>query len=262
MIDQLAIRFSRSIPTYNNAAVIQEEMAVKLTAMILEVGTSFDHVYEIGAGTGLLTRMLVSSLDISSLWVNDLCEAMQQPISSVLQEFPDLRWEFVAGDAEKLIIPGQLDLVASSAVFQWFDHLPDFLQKMAGQINEHGILAFSTFGEQNLHECKSISGKGINYIPLKQVKEMVGHHFEILHFEETLKVLYFDSALDVLRHLKQTGVNSFGKIPANENEEIYTPNIWTKKHLYAFCSQYEQQFRFNQKYPLTYHPAWFICRKK
>ena len=90
---------------------------------------------------------------------------------------------------------------------------------------------------------------------------MVGRHFDILHFEETQKVLYFDSARDVLLYMKQTGVNSFGKIPANENEKIYTPTIWTKKHLNAFCSQYEQQFWFNQACPLTYDPAWFVCRK-
>ena len=206
--------------------------------MIREVGPSFNHVYEIGAGTGLLTRMLASSLHISSLWVNDLCEDMQQPVSSILDAYPELHWEFVAGDAEKLIVPDHPDLVASNAVFQWFDHLPDFLQKLEGQLNEDGILAFSTFGEQNLHECKSVSGKGINYIPLEQVKEMVGRHFEILHFEETQKVLYFDSAMNVLLHLKQTGVNSIGKIPANENEKTYTPPIWTKKHLNAFCNQY------------------------
>jgi malonyl-CoA O-methyltransferase len=262
MIDQLGLRFARSISTYNNAALIQTEMAHKLTTVIREVGSSFHHVYEIGAGTGLLTRQLASSLQMSSLWVNDLCDAMQQPISAILQEFPALHWEFIAGDAEKLDIPGHPDLVASSAVFQWFDHLPDFLQKLGGQINEDGILAFSTFGEQNLHECKSVSGKGINYIPLDQVKEMVCCHFDILHFEETEKVLYFDSALDVLLHLKQTGVNSFGKMPANENGTSCSPLIWTKKHLNDFCSQYEQQFGHNEACPLTYHPAWFVCRKK
>ena len=72
--------------------------------------------------------------------------------------------------------------------------------------------------------------------------------------EENTVRLEFASPMDVLRHLKDTGVTGLKKEP------------WTRGRLESFCRRYAEEFpaasHSGDAVRLTYHPMFFVCRKR
>jgi malonyl-CoA O-methyltransferase len=52
----------------------------------------------------------------------------------------------------------------------------------------------------------------------------------------------------VLQHLRATGVNSIGQ------------QVWTRKQVNAFITEYTDRFSGGQGVCLTYHPLFIIAR--
>ena len=178
------------------------------------------------------------------MWIlNDLCEDCQEKIE---QLFPGSPPRFIAGDAETLSFPGKFDLIASASVFQWMKEPETFLHKLSGLLMQQGLLLFSTFVPGNLYEIKELTGKGLVY-PTSDT--LVGWlstaDFNLLHQEEDTIVLTFKTPLDVLRHLKATGVTATGN------------GCWTKGRQESFCRQYAEQFATTDgQVTLTYRPSF------
>jgi hypothetical protein len=62
--------------------------------------------------------------------------------------------------------------------------------------------------------------------------------------------LSFSSPLEVLKHLKETGVTGTAAQP------------WTRGRLQEFCRNYTGQFSDERgKVYLTFHPIYMVCRK-
>ena len=80
---------------------------------------------------------------------------------------------------------------------------------------------------------------------------MLEPDFEVIHAEEEVCTLYFDSPLEVLKHLKQTGVTGTEK------------KVWSRGRLQQFCENYSRLFSNEQgKVSLTYHPIYLLAKKK
>ena len=117
---------------------------------------------------------------------------------------------------------------------------------------QQGLLLFSTFVPGNLYEIKELTGKGLVY-PTSDT--LVGWlstaDFNLLHQEEDPIVLTFKTPLDVLRHLKATGVTATGN------------GCWTKGRQESFCRQYAEQFATTDgQVTLTYRPLYILATKK
>ncbi|MCC8174518.1 MAG: malonyl-[acyl-carrier protein] O-methyltransferase BioC, partial [Odoribacter sp.] len=91
----------------------------------------------------------------------------------------------------------------------------------------------------------------LDYINKDDIQKLVSESFDILHIEESLDTIYFNEPLEVLKHLKKTGVNSLSK-----------NWLWTKGSLSKFIEEYTSRFSVNNTFPLTYHPVYLVCRKK
>ena len=63
------------------------------------------------------------------------------------------------------------------------------------------------------------------------------------------RALCFATPREVLRHLRDTGVNGRASRP------------WTRRDLDAFCRDYDARFGKAGRVPLTYQPVWLIARK-
>ena len=121
--------------------------------------------------------------------------------------------------------------------------------KHAGIFPEGGILAFSTFGKDNMREIAAIEGASLHYWSLDEIKGMLPEGVELLYAGEETVTKYFDSAMSVLRHLKGTGVTGIRK------------EFWTRERLMAFGRKYAGLFAAaDGQLPLTYHPIWVVCR--
>lgn len=243
-------RFEKSIGTYTQEAIVQFEMNIQLTDMLLsQFSQPFDRVLEIGCGTMTLSDQLLQKASVHHYILNDLYKDVTS-LEKVKRAYPKTQFSFQQGDAEQISFPSSLDLIVSGSTFQWFSSLELFLEKLHGTLNKGGVVAFSTFGSSNLREIRSITGKGLAYDDFTHVKKTTLQHFDIIDASESEKRLFFDTPKDVLYHLKNTGVNG-----------VSNGHKWGKAQFIHFHETYKV-FAEAQGYPLTYHPMLFIIQKR
>lgn len=245
-------RFKKSINSYNNEAVVQKDMAIALASRLTTLNhASYSRVLEIGCGTGLLTNEILLRFAPNELILNDLVENMKNEISRINYNHEYSKWQFIPGDAEKLLFPGTFDLIVSASTFQWFKEPEKFFNHIGKKLDNKGILAFTTFGPRNLEEIKSLLNVGLNYPSTKELYRWLSDAFEIIECSEKLVQQQFATPLNVLKHIKQTGVNAIEK------------SIWTKGELSKFEDRYKKWYTNpNKSVTLTYNPIMVIAKKK
>lgn len=243
--------FTRSQLSYNQNARVQRMVAERVAYLLKRYRhATCQHIFEVGCGTGLLTKELLTLFDNDNLYINDLSE---QLCDFTAREYTLAPSHCFSGDFETISLPHSIDIVVSSSVFQWFTHPKETLSKIYDSLNPEGLLIFSTFGNQNMHEFYQILNQQfLENKPSDYWQEMLNERFEILHFEESEHILYFDTLMEILQHLKQTGVTGCNEEPRN----------WTRGNIQSIEEEYRKVFLFCGKLPLTYHPQYFVCRKR
>lgn len=247
--EKIKRRFTRAAATYDQQAVIQFKVADRLLNLIGQHAiVPPQKIFEIGCCTGLLTERIVDRFPgTSTLYINDLIPGFKQIVSDRITR--NIHFEFIEGDIETVPLPDELDLVISSSTFHWLEDLPSLLIRLKEKITPEGLLAFSMYSVHNLKEIKEIAGIGLSYPDPEQLKDMVGQHFQVLTFEEELITFKFNDPLDILRHLRETGVNALDG------------PTWSRSRLKEFIKLYRSRFSDNDHVRLTYHPVYCVARK-
>lgn len=242
--------FGKRLFSYAQHAVIQTSMADDLVWQLAQAHPDgFGQVLEIGCGSGLLTVAFLKRFGVERYVANDIVENCRVEAAGIVQQYPGIEFDFIGGDIERVTgLPSQLDAVISNATFQWLTDLPAFLTRLKTSVRPGGLLAFSTFGPQNLREIRHLTGVGLQYATCAEVRAWLADGFEVLHCEESVLPLSFQSPRAVLRHIRQTGVNGV------------TRQAWTKARLREFEQAYWRQFGANDTVPLTYHPIVCVAR--
>lgn len=247
---QIRQRFTRAWPTYGEHAVAQQRIARHLASLLpVYTGAHFKRALEIGCGNGGFTRELQRCARIDEWVLNDLCDAC---FPAVHMLFPDFLPVCLPGDATSLRFPGTYELIASASTFQWITDLPALFEKLSALSEPSGILLFSTFLPDNLHEIRQLTGKGLPYPTRRQIEAWLAPFFHILHAEDTKISLSFPTPLDVLKHLKYTGVTATSG-----------GTIWTRTQQDEFCRRYRRLFATEtHQVTLTYQPLYILAVKK
>lgn len=246
--DLIIRRFSKAAGSYEKEAMVQRRIAATLTDLLqgyLPV-PRIRQILEIGCGTGIFSRGLIQAFAPSRLWLNDLCPEMVNHLQDIL----DRNVTFEPGDAEKYAFRSTYNLIASCSALQWFKDPEAFFAKAHALLEPDGILAFSTFGKENLREVTAITHQGLPYLSLREITGRLSAGYEIIHASEERIIKTFPTPIEVLYHLKRTGVTGVGQ------------QQWTKEHLRRFCSEYHRLFNVDRALPLTYHPIYIIAKKK
>lgn len=244
--------FKKSISTYNENAVIQKNICKHLTELVnAHAQCSFDNVLEIGCGTGLMTECLIDNFNIGNIVLNDIVEDMSSEIHSLFESKLFSRFDFLPGDAEKFELESKFDLIISASTFQWFQDIDKVLSNMNNMLNTDGLFVFNTFASDNFCEIKTIKEGGLEYKSFEEMEDSLSKYFTIVHSEQTRQELHFNSVMDILKHLRLTGVN--GTKPKK---------AWTKGGLKDFEDKYSELFYSDKGYSLTYNPAYFVCKLK
>jgi len=245
-------RFGRSLCRYEDEAAVQRDMAWQLVAQIrLYGGFRHNSVLEIGCGTGQLTREMVSHLNVRRIVANDLVAQCAPRMAEAMQQVPELEFNFLPGDIESIELPpAAFDLAASNAVFHWVDDLAGLLERLNAALGADGLLAFTTFGPDNLREVAAVSGRGLCYRSFEEVTALVERRYRILHCGEHREVLRFPSPRRVLEHVRRTGANGLARVG------------WTRGVLRAFEGEYRERFGAGDEVTLTYHPMIFVARRR
>lgn len=241
-------RFSRAVESYNREAMAQRQIAHCMSDMLNRyLPRPCSRILEIGSGTGFLTRRLMDTLHPETLVLNDICQEMSTCFNDLLGSG---RATFLAGDAETLSFPKGQDLIVSCSALQWFVSPEQFFERCNALLKHKGYFAFTTFGRDNLKEITSVTGSGLHYRSLEELKEALQIHYDIVSAREERISLSFDTPLNVLYHLKHTGVTAIRQ------------QQWTKGDLQEFCDNYARLFSNGNSVTLTYHPIYIIAKKK
>lgn len=227
--------FAKAHATYAKSAIIQHQMCHTLMSMLPPISPK--RVLEIGCGVGNLTDIYVKRWQIEQLYLNDLYDILPKEPATLL-----------IGDIERLDLP-KVDAVLSGSALQWIKDLPCLLVRLYDALERGGVLAFSSFGQDNLCQIKTLTGVGLDYHRLDELVAMVQMAgFELVEACEERQTLYFDHPKDILRHIKNTGV-SLGKAQ------------WTRSSLNAFYADYHAKFATDKGYPISYHPVFVVAKK-
>ncbi len=244
-------RFAAGFEQYDTLALVQQQICDELAdALVHRVGRDLVRAMEVGVGTGFLTRRLVGYFPRAIWTFNDLVPASQEYVERYTG---CVEAHYLWGDAETVEFPSGLDLLASASTVQWFDDLPRFFEKSFAALRSGGFLALSTFGPENFVEIKSLTGEGLSYYSPEAFYELAERSgFTLLWQRDYCRTLWFSSPVEVLRHIRATGVNATGRWS------------WTHGRLLDFSERYNDRFSDAGRageVPLTYHPVLLIVRK-
>ncbi|MDG6896101.1 malonyl-ACP O-methyltransferase BioC [Volucribacter amazonae] len=247
---QIAQQFAQASQSYDHQAKVQQQLYPLLIELLRPYQQHFSHILEIGCGSGGFSRCLQQQFQAEQWTFNDLCPQnlplLQQKIEKTDRTF------FCFGDAEQVHFPHHYQLITAASSLQWFNNIPQFLQRCASLLEPKGYLLFNVFTSQNLTEVRQLTGIGLNYPSLIQWRQWLTKQFDIIAEQQLNIALYFDQPIAVLKHLKQTGVTATS-----------TGKGWSKQKYQDFIQQYRQQFSNHQgQVRLTYTPLLFLARKK
>lgn len=241
--------FAGCFNTYSTEAVAQQQIAVKL-AELMERHVKDDPkvAVEVGCGSGFLSEQLLRRYSSSEWTHNDITPSSEAFVNLISERYAATNTRFVVQDAEKMELPESINLFASSSAVQWFNDLDGYFARLAKSMADGGIVAISTFGPKNLTQIRDLTGNGLDYITLDRLREIAAKYFDICEMEQEEINIHFVQPVDVLRHIKLTGVNGAFR------------QCWTKGKLTAFNQGYEA-FRTEAGYPLTYHPIYLVGKR-
>jgi len=246
-------RFGRSLHTYRQNALIQRRMAEVLVGMVGRAGLP-DHVgrvLEVGAGSAILTSLLLSEHSVGTYVANDLVAGSREFVTRAFDGGAVGDGQFLHGDIESLeSLPGNLDLVVSNATVQWLHDLGAFFGRMAASLRPGGVLAFSTFGTANMREIARLEGVSLPYRSIPEIAALADGEFETLSIDEEERRIEFASPEAVLRHIRETGVNGVAGRP------------WTRSRYQQFLRRYRDTFSTGSGVSLTYHPIYCCFRRR
>lgn len=261
MINIVERSFSKAAAHYDSNAKVQEHISLQLFNLITQCVAlpASPSIFEVGCGTGNLTKLL-SSLNPSALLVNDICKEYAPILEAKVGRG---NFSYTMGDAsvvsEMLALRGgRFDIIASSSAIQWIKEPLQFITRCSELLNNNGIIAFSTFLPDNLSEINALchSTTPVTYSTEEEIRKVIGERYSIIHISHSHKELYFNSPTDVLRHLKHTGVNA-------SNHDAERQIIWTRGRIAEFERGYKERFYYTGKgYRLTYSPVYVIARKE
>lgn len=242
-IKNIKKQFEKSMSDYDKNAAVQDLMASKLVIELLKISSEFENVLELGSGTGLLTKRLVKSIKFENFYANDLVDKSKIYVQKVVPAV-----NFICGNALKIRLAKKMDLIVSNAMFQWFENFEKAVEVLKPNLKHDGMLAFTTFAPSNFKELTDITGLSLKYKSREELEAILKNKgFEILYSEDFYEELSFKTPLELLAHMKHTGVNSLSE------------KTWTVKKVKEFCDKYSKKY---PKVKLTYSPIIIIARFK
>lgn len=200
--ENLIDSFSKHANTYDRYAQLQKSMAERLASLL--PAPLPDNVLEIGCGTGLFTRHLLTQ-SIKQLVLNDIAPGMLKVLSNSITLPADTK--ISSGNAERIHFE-KVDLICANAVFQWFQNPKETLKKLNQALTRNGNLVFSTFGAETLVEFRQAANllSPVNLYTKEVWARMIRDSgFSINLCDVEIRKTFFPSTMTLLKNLQQIG---------------------------------------------------------
>jgi malonyl-ACP O-methyltransferase BioC len=244
-------RFARAARRYDQFARHQA-IAAQHLADRLPTDVAPRHILDLGCGTGLLTRHLVTRFPDATLTVVDLAPAM---LESCRARCLRARDRTVASDAESYWPAEPVDAVVSSCAVQWFHDPERWIDATHARLAPGGWLASAFPIAGTLREFAACAPRGTPLLPMPSAAtwrlRFARAPWRSLDTSEETVTLWYPSALDILRAL-----HGIGATCAAPGAAALGPNA-----IRRLASDYEDRFRTPEGVPCTYELMYVLARR-
>lgn len=159
--------FERCAQQYDQAAVLQREVASRLSERLEYIKIQPQAILDIGAGTGLCSYEVLQRYPQAHLYALDIAQPMlevhqhkqhaqQSLLARLTNYFKPPRTHYNVGDMESLPYADScIDLVVSNVTFQWANELDKVFAECFRVLKPGGLLMFTSFGPDTLKELRA-----------------------------------------------------------------------------------------------------------
>jgi len=221
--------FSRAVPTYRARATVQRDVARVLVSYLSRYCHKLSSIIEFGAGTGLLSDMVIDRFATAHVTLIDITPAMVELLRQRYRSRASI--DCVVADMSDFSSSLSYDLVLSSFTLHWGRDVGEILSHWSSLLSEKGVIAFSiplkgscgslhdeyNFSEEELF----LSSETLECLFPKDMTLIVR---KICSFSEV-----FDSPLHCLRALREIG----GAVPFHRLGKYFSSLLrlrrWEKK---------------------------------
>ena len=271
MLDKKATRqhFERAANSYDAAAVLQEEVARRISERLDYIKLQPKHVLDVGSGTGFLTKDLLKrypkaqtiALD-SALNMLKICKKQGGWVKYLFNagKLGLAKPKAVCADAEQLPFkPASIDLIVSSLMLQWSNDLAKTFAGFHSVLAPNGLLLFATFGPDTLKELRQSwaevddSPHTSAFIDMHEIGDALlqAGFINPVTDMEMITMTYAD-VRQLMRDIKNIG--------ASNTDSQRSKGLMGKQKFKAFEQAYEQFKTAEGLYPATweviYGHAW------
>jgi malonyl-CoA O-methyltransferase len=231
--DPRAVRrhFARAAATYDDAAVLQKEVAARMAERLDVVRIAPASILDAGCGTGdaqaelalrypgarrIALDLALPMLGVARSKARQRRSALARLYSSFTGTAAASEPRFVCGDIVALpFAPGAFDLVWSNLALQWVSELPTALAELGRVLAVDGLVTFTTFGPDTLKELRAAFA-GVDghprvggFVDMHDIGDMLVHAGfadPVMHME--LLTLTYGEASAMIRDLKAIGATN------------------------------------------------------
>ena len=221
-IDKHQVRraFSRAAKDYDAAAVLQREVCTRMLERLDYVKLSPARVLDIGSGTGWGTRQLGERYPKAEITALDIAIGMLQVARGTSSWWKKLfaaqRESYLCADVETLpVASNSMEMVWSNLALQWCNDLPATFVELQRVLKVDGLLMFSSFGVDTLHELRTAFQGVDGYNHLNRFADMhdigdmlVGAGFTDPVMEMERLTLTYNDVRAVMQDLKSIGAHN------------------------------------------------------
>jgi len=253
----LSRRFSAAAETYDRHARPQLSLAQSVVSMLPE--TYPEQILDLGAGTGLLTRLLTERFPEVLIDAVDLAEKMVTHSRAKFRRYPHINW--IVGDAQTWRGEYGYPLIVSSAALHWTTNLAATCENIYANLEPGGFFALGMMLKGTLKELHELRSEIVpekaplvtlpTYAETKACLQAAGFNLERrMHSEE--EILY-DDASAFLRAIHEQGVTG-GKVSAGSAP-------LSRTELGQLVADYQENYASDGGVYATYETATFLLTK-
>ena len=241
--------FGRAAQSYEAHAVLQDEVQRRLHERLDDAALDPLRVLDVGAGTGRGAASLRKRYPKAQTIALDIALPMLRAAkkrSGWLRPFAR-----VCGDAEALpLADASIDLVHSNLCLQWCGDLDAAFDEFRRVLRPQGLVLFSTFGPQTLHELRlsfaevDATPHVSRFLDIHQIGDaMLAAGFRDPVLERDMFTLTYADALTLMHELRAIG--------ATNADPARARGLTGKQRLRRVIEAYET-FREDGRLPATY----------
>lgn len=221
-IDKRQVRraFSRAAHDYDAAAVLQREVCTRMLERLDYIKLQPSRLLDVGSGTGWGTRQLGERYPKAEITALDIAIGMLQVARGTSswwnKLFKSKRENYLCADVEAIpIASNSVEMVWSNLALQWCNDLPATFVELQRVLKVDGLLIFSSFGVDTLHELRTAFHDVDGYNHLNRFADMhdIGDMLVAAGFTDPVMemeriTLTYNDVRAVMQDLKSIGAHN------------------------------------------------------